>query len=136
MTPIRCMSAIALAAIAAGCHSTTVQGRGDLRITIVRPSDQSIRPGEINKVAIVVTRSGFRTDIRVRFAGLPKGVRVIETDRNFSEDDIVVSFTLHAANDAPPVEEALVKVTAEGPEGLAATETFRVTVRSAHSGMR
>lgn len=120
----------------AGCASTTAEGTGERRITIARPMDQTLRRGEINKVAVTILRQGFRSDITIRFDGLPSGVKVLETDRRFTEDDIIVSYTLHAANDAPSVKEAPVTVTAEGPDGLAASEIFHVTVKVEETGMK
>lgn len=127
-----------LAAVVAvsGCSSTTASGSRDRSITIVRPSDQTLRRGEINKVAIAILRQGFRADIQVSFEGLPAGVRVIEADRRFTEDDVVVTYTLFADNDAPPVREARVMVTAEGPDGLSASEVFHVTVDAGETGMK
>jgi len=127
---------LAVAVAMPGCRTTTARGTDDRRITIVPPLDQSLRHGEINKVAITVLRKGFSSDITIRFDGLPSGVRVIEADRRFTEDDVIVSYTLHAANDAPVIREALVTVTAEGPEGLAASEVFHVTVKAEETGMK
>lgn len=136
MKSFQVISAIAIAALAAGCQSTTAKGPGPVSLTIMKPADQSLRPGEINTVSIVVVREGFRSDVQVVFSDLPDGVKVLESQRRFTGNDIMLSYTLHAANDAPQVQRAPVTVTARGPDGLTASETFHVTVMEAQAGMK
>ncbi|KAF0246154.1 MAG: hypothetical protein FD180_985 [Planctomycetota bacterium] len=130
------LSLVAATVSMAGCRYTTATGTGDRSISIVRPLDQTLRRGEINRVAVTVLRRGFRSDILIEFDGLPSGVKVIETARRYAESDIFVSYTLYAANDAPAVHEALVTVTAKGPGGLSASEIFQVTVKAEETGMK
>jgi hypothetical protein len=127
---------IAIAVLAAGCQSTTAKGAGAVKMTLVRPVDQSLRPGEINTVSVMILRENFYSDVRISFSGLPEGVKVLEGDRRFKQDDIVVDFTLHAANDAPQARDVPVTVTATGPDGLTASEMFHVTVLAPQAGMR
>jgi hypothetical protein len=136
MKSFQIFSAIAIAALATGCQSTTAKGPGNVRLTIMKPADQALRPGEINQVSIVVLREGFQSDVQLSFSGLPDGVVVLESDRRFTGNDIMLTYTLHASNDAPEVRKAPVLVTATGPDGLTATEKFHVTVLAAQAGMR
>jgi hypothetical protein len=112
-----------------GCSSTSASGTNGKKLTLVKPVNQTVKRGDTNKVAITVVRENIDSDVSVRFDNLPKGVKVIETDKKVKDDEFLVNYTLFAANDAGLVSGQVVKVTAEGPDGLAATESFEVTVK-------
>ncbi|MBI2921431.1 MAG: hypothetical protein HYY18_10150 [Planctomycetes bacterium] len=121
--------ALALVLTGIGCGTTSATGPGDKKLTLVKPANQTLNRGDINRIAITVVRENIAPDIPIRFTNLPDGVKVIEKDKKFEEDEIIVNYTLFAANDADLVEGHVVKVTAEGPDGLAVTETFEVSVK-------
>jgi len=121
------LAGLALACL--GCSSTSATGSGGKKLTMIKPMNQTLKRGDTNKVAISIGRENISSDVAVRFDNLPKGVKVIETDKKVQEGQYIVNYTLFAANDAGLVAGNVVKVTAEGPDGLAVTESFEVTVK-------
>jgi hypothetical protein len=121
-------TAILLAAFLISCAST-VRGPNDSALTLVKPVDQTMAQGETNKITITVARRNFDGKVPIEFSGLPSGVEIVENDREISADDNMRTFTLHAENDARPTSDRVVHVRAEGPSGIATTQTFRLTVR-------
>ncbi|KAF0244232.1 MAG: hypothetical protein FD180_2742 [Planctomycetota bacterium] len=121
--------AVALLGSIVGCSSTSASGSNGKKLTLLKPVNQTLKRGDTNKVAITVVRENIDADVSVRFDNLPEGVKVIETDKKVKDDEFLVNYTLFAANDAGLVSGQVVKVTVEGPEGLAATESFEVTVK-------
>ncbi len=95
----------------------------------MKPANQTLRRGDTNQVAILLMRENVPADVPVRFDNLPAGVKVVEKDRKVKEGELIVNYTLYAANDADLVSGHKVKVTASEPEGLGVTESFEVTVK-------
>ena len=112
-----------------GCGSTSASGSGGKKLTMLKPVNQTLKRGDTNQVAITVMRQGMSSDVPVRFDNLPSGVKVIEKDKKVKGDEYIVNYTLFASNDAGLISGHVVKVTAEGPDGLAVTESFEVTVK-------
>lgn len=124
------LTALAIACLVSGCKSTTAtSGPEQKKLTILKPADQSMSRGDTNKVMITVVRENFATDVPIRFDNLPEGVRLVETDKTMDYNDYVVTYTLYADVDASLVSGHIVTVTAEGPDGLAASEQFELTVK-------
>jgi hypothetical protein len=122
-------AALALLLVMVGCDKTTVEGPGGKKLTVVQPSNQTLKRGEINEIAIKVARTNTGAPLKVEFEGLPKGVTVIEDSKKISSDQNVVNYTLHAAPDADLVQNSQAKVTVSTPDGMKATETFTITVK-------
>ncbi|KAF0243512.1 MAG: hypothetical protein FD180_3296 [Planctomycetota bacterium] len=112
-----------------GCTSTSASGAGGKKLSMLKPVNQTLKRGDTNKVMITVWRESISSDVAVRFDNLPNGVKVIEGDKKVKDSDYVVNYTMFAANDAGLVSGQVVKVTAEGPDGLAVTESFEMTVK-------
>jgi len=112
-----------------GCSSTSASGSSGRKLTMVKPANQTLKRGDTNQVAITVVRENISTEVSIRFDNLPSGVKVIEKDKKMKDSDYIVNYTLFASNDAGLVSGQMVKVTAEGPDGLAVTEMFEVTVK-------
>lgn len=131
MKRLMILSAIAVACIlpGLGCSSTTAKGDGSRKLTMVKPSNQTLKRGDTNKVMITLVRENINSEVSVRFDNLPQGVKVIEQDKKIQNDETIVNYTLFASNDAGLVSGNVVKVTAEGPDGLSVTESFEVTVK-------
>ena len=123
--------AMSLAALAvAGCEKkTVVEGEGGKKRTLDKPSNVTLKQGETEKIKIEVKRTNLPGDVAIRFERLPKGVDVVENDARIVGDGKDATFTLRAAADAELVENSAATVTAQGPQGMAATETFNVTVK-------
>ena len=115
--------------LGAGCASSTAKGAGGKELTLVRPAHQTLRRGETNRVDIMLMRENIPQDVALKFSDLPKGVKVVEADRKVKPDELVVTYTLFAANDADLVSNHVAKVTAEGPSGLRATESLAMTIK-------
>ena len=118
-----------------GCEKTTVAGTGGRKLTLMKPSDQSITRGKSNDVKISIDRTKFEGPIAVELAQLPKGVQVTSGDKTIPRERDSVTFTLQAAPDADVVTNHRVTVTAKAagdtatPTDLQATEMFLVTVK-------
>jgi hypothetical protein len=112
-----------------GCASTSASGSDGKKLSMLKPVNQTLKRGDTNKIMITVWRESISSDVSVRFANLPDGVKVIEQDKKVKDSDTIVNYTLFAANDAGLVSGQVVHVTAEGPDGLAVTESFEVTVK-------
>jgi hypothetical protein len=122
-----CAAAIALLFVAVGCEKTSVEGAGGKKLTLLQPTSQSMKRGETNTIDIAVTRSNFADSVGVKFSDLPKGTTVIE-NKKIDSDKNIGTYTLHSAPDADLVANHVAKVTVEGPGGMTATETFKITV--------
>jgi hypothetical protein len=122
------MSLVVVMLAACGSNSSS-RGSDNQELTLVKPTDQTIRRGESNRVAVVIDRDRFEGSIAVRFEGLPRGVRVIEIDRKIGADENAANFTLQADATADLVTNHLVKITVEGPDRLKTSESFELTVK-------
>lgn len=111
-----------------GCEKSTVEGPAGMRLTIVKPMDQSLKRGETNEVTVMIARENFSGDVKVTFENLPRGVTVIE-DKPIAADKSRGTWTLHASNEADLVANQAVRVTVIGPNAMAATEVFMLTVK-------
>jgi hypothetical protein len=123
------LAAIAALLLPLGCKHSTVQDSQGRSLTLMKPADQTVRQGETDQVAVSISRSGFSDPVSVRFSGLPSGVRVVEADKKIASDQSTANFTLQADPGADLVANHAVRVTAEGPSGVAATQDFKVTVK-------
>lgn len=112
-----------------GCSSTSASGSNGKKLSMLKPVNQTLKRGDINKVAITVWRESINSDVSVRFDNLPNGVKVIEQDKKMKDSDYIVNYTIFASNDAGLVSGQVVNVTATGPDGLAVTESFELTVK-------
>ena len=109
------------------CDKTATEGPGGKKLTLVKPSNQTLRRGETNEIAISIGRDNFGGPVKVKFAKLPKGVEAVET-RDIPAEQTHATYTLHASNDADLVQNFEAAVTVEGPDGMATTQTFLVSI--------
>jgi hypothetical protein len=113
-----------------GCEKTTVEGPGSKKLTLTKPSDQSIKQGDTDSVKVSISRSNFRDPVTVRFDNLPAGVEIQDKDKKIATEDTSATFTLKAAADAKLVENHEATVTVQGPDGMSTTEKFKITVKA------
>jgi hypothetical protein len=123
----RCAAVLALLLVAVGCEKTSVEGPTGKKLTLLQPTSQTMKRGATNTIDIAVTRSNFSDSVGVKFTDLPKGTTVVE-DKKIDSDKNIGTYTLHSAPDAALVANHVAKVTVEGPGGMTATETFKITV--------
>jgi hypothetical protein len=116
----------AAAALAACQKSTTVTAEGGNRLTLVRPEAVTIERGGLAKADVALKRWGVPGELTLRFDRLPVGVDVVDEDQRVPGEHVTYTFT--AARNAALVKDQLAEVTVRGPEGIAATESFEVTV--------
>jgi hypothetical protein len=128
MKKLVCFVAV-VALTVGGCAKTTVTGPGGKKLTLTRPTDQTIRQGETDEVKIMINRDNFRDAVTVKFENLPKGVQVADADKKIGAEDSSATFTLKADDTAEAVDKHKVNVVVEGPDGMKATESFNLTVR-------
>lgn len=126
-TLFRCSAVIALLAAGIGCEQSTVQGENGRKLSVVQPSSQTMNRGDTNKIDISVSRTNFGDALGVTFSDLPRGTTVVE-DKKIASDRSSGTYTLHSAPDADLVTNHVSRVTVEGPGGMTATETFKITV--------
>ena len=123
-------SALALAFILTGtaCDSSATRGPAGKKLSLTKPSNQTLKRGEVNEIAISISRENFDGPVKVKFQKLPKGVEVVEL-KDIPANQTRAVYTLHASNDADIVENFESTVTVEGPDGMATTENFQVSIR-------
>jgi hypothetical protein len=122
-------AAAALLVFIGGCQKTTVEGPSGKKLTLVKPADQTVKRGETNEVLVVVTRDNFRDPVEVKFENLPAGVQVLDAANKIATEDKTAKYTLKAEPNAALVDNHEVKVTVIGPDGMKATESFRLSVK-------
>ena len=117
---------LTLSAIA--CDKSVTASSSGRKLELTKPSNQSLRRGETEEVAVVIGREKFTGPVKVTFQRLPRGVTVVEA-KDIAADQTRAVYTLHAATDADLVENNESSVTVEGPEALTATQTFLISVK-------
>lgn len=106
---------------------TTVRGDHGEKLTIAQPKIQYITRGGTETVTINLRRDNFSDPVNVSISDLPSGVEAVDAPRSTNGD--AVEIVLRARDDADLVSNHVVLVSAEGPEGIRATESFRLTVK-------
>jgi len=108
-------------------RETTVRGENGEKLTLVKPSSQSVRRGDAETLTIRVKRNGLSDPVSVSLSQLPAGVEAVDTPKSVNGDSVEV--VLRASPSADLVTNQLVMVTASGPNGMGAQESFKLTVR-------
>jgi hypothetical protein len=128
------MYALALAAIVSfvgtGCSKSSTAGADGRKLTLVKPTDQTIDQGETDEVAIMIDRDKFNDPVEIKVRDLPAGVQVATGSKaSILASDKSVNITLVAAPDAKPVSDHRVAVVASAPGLPDVTEYFKLTVK-------
>lgn len=108
-------------------RETTVRGERGEKLTLVKPSAQSVRRGNAETLTIRVKRNGFSDPVSISLSQLPAGVEAVDTPKSVNGDSVEV--VLRASPSADLVTNQLVMVTASGPNGMGAQESFKLTVK-------
>lgn len=118
---------VALLIASAGCSKETAAGgRGNTRLALNKPANQTIKQGDSNKVAVSVDRTGFAEAVKVSFSNLPTGVKV--TEDTIPAGDSSRDFVLVADPTAAVTDKQIVTVHARG-NGIELSQTFELTVK-------
>jgi hypothetical protein len=130
------LAACAVALFTVGCSyesregrtgETTVYGEHGEKLTIAQPKIQDITRGGTETVTINLRRDNFSDPVNVSLSDLPSGIEAVDAPRSTNGD--AVEIVLRASEDADLVSNHVVLVSAEGPNGIRATESFRLTVK-------
>jgi hypothetical protein len=93
------------------------------------PEAVTLKAGAEFRITVKVTRKNFDGDVLVTINDLPKKVTVKDTEVKIAKGERSAQLTLSAAEDAPAVNEKVVKVTATGPDGKPKVSgTFKLTI--------
>ena len=122
-------AALAAFALAACTKSASVQAASNGKLTLEKPAAVVLHRGGMTKTLVKIQRQGVLGDVTVRFANLPKGVDVVESDSKIVGDE--GSYTLRASDEADLVENSSAQVSATGgASGMAVTQPFDVSVKA------
>jgi uncharacterized membrane protein len=141
---MKCYSFVSTALIAAsllvygtGCtrETKTTEGEGGKKLTLKGPSSTTIKAGETATINIGISREKFNEPVALTFNGLPDGVSIMESDRSISKDATSTKLTLKAANDAKPMDDHKVTVTATGGN-LSESVDFKLTVNASDNAKK
>jgi len=123
-------AAVLAVSVLAGCSkSASVQGDGTGKLTLNKPSAVTVHRGGMAKADIKIARKDLTGDVTVRFANLPKGVSVVESDNRIVGDS--GSYTMKAADDADLVENFITDVTASaGPGNISVSQPISISVKA------
>jgi len=140
MKPLSVLCAFGVAAcLAAGCENKTtttgsVPGAGTSgtaavkKLTVKRPTGQSIKQGDSDQVSISINRDNFNDPVTIRLENLPKGVVCVESQVVVPAGEKSIKLTLKAAPDAE-VGEHDVKIAATAPGIDENVQTFKLDVK-------
>ena len=118
---------IVIAAASPGCKKATVEGPAATKLTLVKPLDASVKRGSTTKIPVVIQRENISGPVTVEFTKLPSGVSVADNAGKVEGNER--TFVLEASNSAALVSNHATEVSLHGPNGMTATETFRITVK-------
>lgn len=118
-----------LLVLVVGCAKTTVEGTKGEKLTVMRPTDQTVKQGETNQVSIIINRDNFRDAVEVVFDKLPPGITVTDKDMTIAADKNKATFTLKAEPNAAPVSNHKVTLIVKGPSGMKVEEKFQLTIK-------
>ncbi len=113
--------------LVAGCQQSTVRGPQGKALTLTVPATVTIDRGQTQVIEVGLARTDFTSPVRLSLTNLPHGVTARESSKTV--ETTMATFVIQAANDAALVTNQAVSVRAQGPDGMATTEQFRLTVR-------
>ncbi len=122
-----CVLLVSVGLAAFGCERTTVEGPEAQKLTVVKPADTTIERGSTAEVAVAIERENVAGPVTVEFSDLPDGVTVVDETAEIEGEER--TFVLQADESAALVGDQIASVTLSGPDGMTATEEFRITVR-------
>jgi len=123
------LSPLLLALSLAACTSATAIGAKGESLSLFKPADQSLKPGDATRVSVVVRRDALPGAIDLDISRLPAGVDVVGGPLQIAAGSNFGEFTLQAERDAPLVTSHPVQITARAATGVTVTQTFTVTVK-------
>ena len=129
MRAIVILTVASMLPLAMGCKSeSTVVAKTGGKLTLEKPVDVTITRGGQAEVKITIKRENLEGPVSVQFAALPSGVTVADGDKKIVGNE--GTYNLKAADTADLGGGHQGQVTAKGPEGVSATETFKIAVKA------
>lgn len=122
------LSALVVLGTAAGCDKQTATGKTGTALTVYKPMNETIKPGDRGEVDVRVNRDDFDGPLTVLVTDLPAGVRVTNSTMTIPKDDSKLTLQLAADPTAAIVKDHVVNVRVTGADGLTAYESFKVSV--------
>jgi hypothetical protein len=114
--------------LAACAKTASVEGEGSRKLTLVRPAAVTVHRGGMAKADIEIRRQEIPGEVTIRFANLPRGVDVVESDSKIVGEK--GSYTLRATDTADLVENHASDVTASaGPGSIAVSQPININVK-------
>ena len=122
-------SLLCLLVLGVSCDRTSVQDSAGRKLTLKKPTDQTLTRGKTNDIRVEVDRKNIPDPVTVEIDQLPKGVHVVNAETKIPGGSESVTLTLHADPTADIVSNHRVTVTAKASPDLQATEIFKVSVK-------
>lgn len=114
--------------LAACAKSASVESEGSRKLTLVKPAAVTVHRGGMAKADIEIRRQELPGEVTIRFANLPKGVEIVESDNRIVGER--GSYTLRATDTADLVENYSSDVTASaGPGSIAVSQQININVK-------
>ncbi len=118
-----------IVAATVGCEKTTAGGSDGRQVTVIKPSDITVKKGDTAQVTVRIGRKNFRDPVSVLFDSLPAGVELVDRDKKVLAEETSANFTLKAGPSALPIADQRVDVAVKASGDLVARETFKLTVK-------
>ena len=113
--------------LSAGCKNrSTVQGQAGKKLALETAGQVTIERGGMAKAEIKIHREKLEGPVSINFGELPGGIEVIDADKKI--DGSEGTYNLKASDTADLVSGHVAQVTATGPDGIAVTESIKITV--------
>ena len=124
---VSCLPLAFLTALTPGCNKeSSVQGPAGKQLTLEKPASVTLKQGDMTEVKITIQRGNLQEPVTVSFDKLPAGVTVVDADKKIVGKE--ASYVLKAEDSAAIVSDHHAKVTAEGPDGIAVSQTLVITI--------
>jgi hypothetical protein len=126
---MRMWKAVGMAAflfLTSACQQATVRGPEGKKLTVTVPASVTIRRGETVSVDVGINREDFSQPITASISKLPSGVGADESSQKVERN--TTAFVLKASKTADLVDGQAVEITVEGPDGMTASQHFKLNV--------
>lgn len=99
-----------LVGVVTGCEKTTAGAADGRQLSVMKPSNVTLKRGESGEVIVNIERKNFRDPVMVSFSQLPTGVEVNDKDKQIPAEATSASFTLKAGAQVVPVTDHRVEI--------------------------
>lgn len=121
---------IVIGGVVGGCEKKTATGKSGAALTVYKPMNETIKPGDKGEVDVRVNRDDFEGPVTVVVTDLPPGVRLTNATMVIPKDDSKLTLQLAADPTATQVKDHVVRVRVSGNGLNPPEETFKITVET------